>query len=101
MPPFVANTEGEFLKCLFTSTTANADNIRRKKSISGENTNLIHFKNHLTNLEFYRKLLLAFSCISHLMFLLIIRYCGSLGISGVWGDRIGLFFSYTEFMENK
>lgn len=35
------------------------------------------------------------------MFLLIIRNCGSLGISGVWGDRIGLIFSYTEFMENK
>lgn len=35
------------------------------------------------------------------MFLLIIRNCGSLGISGVWGDRIGLIFSYAEFMENK
>lgn len=35
------------------------------------------------------------------MFLLIIRYCGSFGISGVWGDRIGLIFSYAEFMENK
>lgn len=35
------------------------------------------------------------------MFLLIIRYCRSLGIAGVWGDRIGIIFSYSEFMENK
>lgn len=45
VPLSVADTEEEFLKCLFTSTSGNADNIRRKKSVSGENTNLIHFKN--------------------------------------------------------